>query len=99
METVFKAGDWIIATKAAMRQENSGGFMGGLVSVPNRQFMDKPIKVVAVTEAHLVYEWLSWSDNKPRQSILPLEEVEERAFIIAAPELVAVVTQNERSSK
>ena len=52
--TPFKKGDWIIATKPRMEQRDAGMFMSmGMVSVPDRKFMHRPVQVHAVTEAHI----------------------------------------------
>jgi hypothetical protein len=90
--TPFKKGDWIIATKPRMEQREAGMFMSmGMVSVPDRKFMHRPVQVHAVTEAHIVVTWPSrFSTGKQPMDVLPLDEVQERGFIIAAPELVEI---------
>lgn len=88
METQFKEGDWIIATKPAMRASMGFSLMGsGLVA--DGAYMHRPIKVKAVTEAHIIYE-----TSNTRGAILPFHELQERGFIIAAPELVEETTRS-----
>lgn len=81
----FKEGDWIIATKPLMVESSGFGFgVLGSGMRADRNFMYRPIKVVGVTEGHILYEQSS-NDN---QRILPKHELQERGFIIAAEELV-----------
>lgn len=51
--------------------------------------MHRPIKVKAVTEAHIIYE-----TNNSGGAILPFHELQERGFIIADPILVGVANRS-----
>lgn len=96
--TPFKPGDWIIASrpKVWMDYGSKMDFMlggapaGTAIERRDNSFSTTPIKVLAVTEAHLVYE--GRYGMKPSKHILTLSDVEAFGFIIADPALVAVVT-------
>lgn len=82
MELKFKEGDWIIATKPAIRQSTSFSLMGPS-SFPVCAYMHRPIMVRTVTEAHIIY-----LTGNGGGAVIPFHELQERGFIVAAPELV-----------
>ncbi|KJR40569.1 hypothetical protein MCHI_003533, partial [Candidatus Magnetoovum chiemensis] len=47
---------------------------------------DWPVKIVEITEAHIIYEHPFWDGRR----ILPMYEIEERGFIIANPALIDI---------
>lgn len=92
--TEFKKDDWIIATKPIMRMESTGmGFsFSGPIRIPDEKYMRRPVRILAVTEQHLVVTWpsrLGLSGKDPKD-ILPISEANDRGMIIAAPELVEI---------
>jgi hypothetical protein len=84
--TPFKPGDWIIASQPKFIKMETRS--GQIYDSEDRSFLDLPIRVVEITEAHLVIEkQYSWQ-RQPQRDIMPMCELEERGFIIASPILV-----------
>jgi hypothetical protein len=86
----FKKGDWIIATEPLIIPENNMFSLGGPQFRKDRQYMDKPIKVLGVTDQHIVYQYKHYDGTKSK-SILPMYDVKERKFIIADKILVDAI--------
>jgi len=70
----FKVGDWIIATKV-FRSDLS--------------YAHKPIIVCAITEHHILYSWHATNSDSCKY-ILPICELEGRAFVVADKCLIGV---------
>ena len=85
----FKKGDWIIATKSILKPSMSMTSMFG-GSEKDSAYMHKPIKICGITEGHIVYEGATIGGDK-KQFIIPMEEIQERVFIIANKILVDIV--------
>lgn len=92
----FKGGDWVIATRSLQVKEHDYSLMGGSYTRKDSRFMDKPIKIVGATPDHLVYEDKGiLSSDEIKKRLLPMEEVNERCFIIADKILVDAVCGEE----
>jgi phenylpyruvate tautomerase PptA (4-oxalocrotonate tautomerase family) len=87
--TPFKEGDWIIASRALVITQPSFSLFSApaLQTTKDSAYMRRPVKVMAVTEAHLIIENFNYK-WEPEQTVISLEEVAERGFIIANQALV-----------
>jgi hypothetical protein len=73
----FGIGDYIIATK---RHPTTG----------DRSFISEPIKVVDITDGHIVYEWQCVC-LKGSRSAMPIVEVIERGFVVASESIINTI--------
>lgn len=86
--STFKPGDWIIATRPMMVPNHSGFSFGfNFRMIPDTTYMYKPIKLSAVTEHHVVFEFKSCTGNVSKK-IIPMHEIRDRRFVIADQVLI-----------
>lgn len=80
----FEKDEWIIATKPLVTEIVLSN--GQVVKQTDSSFTDWPIKIVDITEGHIVYEHPFFEGKR----ILPFFELSERGFIIANPVLINI---------
>ena len=81
----FKVNDFIIAT--APHEVEGHTLAGVAVQTKDRSFMGSPIKIIEITEAHIVYKTLltrTWAAT----NIMSFYELEECNFVVANSILV-----------
>ena len=89
----FKEGEYVIATKPTIT-EGSGFGMFGAGRQVDMAYMHKPIKVVGVFEAHIVFESANLLDDNVTRHVIPAYELETRGFIVANKRLVELLQEN-----